>query len=261
MEMHATKHDRTEELELFRVLRSSDDPEQQERIKDELIRRYQGLVRWLARHYDNPAVDFEDLMQVGYLGLVQAIKRFDPDRGFDFISFARPTVQGELRRYFRDKRRWIRLPRKVQEVKLVVHRATESLTHELGRGPTVAELAARLAVDEELVLEALTADDVYSPQSLDALIADDEPDARSVGETIGSVDARMDVVVDRIAVRPLLESLSQRERRILYMRFFQDMTQAQIGAELGLSQMHISRLLTQILNGLRTRAAAEITAA
>jgi RNA polymerase sigma-B factor len=256
MSNSALVHDHAEELELFRALRACDEPAEQERIKAELVQRYGGLVRWLARRYGNPAVDFDDLLQVGYLGLVQAIGRFDPDRGFDFISFARPTVQGELRRYFRDKRRWIRLPRKVQETKLVLAQASETLTHELGRGPTVAELAARLAVDEELVLEALTADDVYSPQSLDALVVIDEPDARSLAETVGSPDDRMDLVIDRIAVRPLLESLPERERAILHMRFFQDMTQAQIGEAMGLSQMHVSRLITRTLADLRARAAA-----
>jgi RNA polymerase sigma-B factor len=249
--------DTTDELELFRTLRGTDDPAERAHLQEQLVQRHRGLVRWLAAKYNNPAVEFADLLQVGYLGLVQAINRFDPDRGSDFISFARPTVQGELRRYFRDKRRWIRLPRKLQETKLALRAATEALTHELGRGPTVAELATRLAVDEELVLEVLTVDDTYTPASLDAGSGDEDADRATLADTLGGPDDRMDLVIDRMAVQPFLAALTDREKQILHLRFFEDMTQSQIGARIGLSQMHVSRLLAHILAQLREQVMAE----
>jgi len=199
-----------DELDLFRTLRSTDDPAERERLQDELVRRHRGLVRWLAAKYNNPAVEFADLVQVGYLGLMQAISRFDPERGSDFISFARPTVQGELRRYFRDKRRWIRLPRKLQDTKMALREATEVLTHELGRSPSVAELAKRLAVGEEVVLEVMTVDDAYTPHSLDANMGDEDADGGTLADTLGMPDGRMDVVIDRLSVRPLLAALPER---------------------------------------------------
>ncbi|HEY2831040.1 MAG TPA: SigB/SigF/SigG family RNA polymerase sigma factor [Sporichthyaceae bacterium] len=250
-----------DELVLFRALRATDDGRERERIQEELVRRHNGLVRWLAAKYNNPAVEFSDLVQVGYLGLVQAIRRFDPDRGSDFISFARPTVQGEIRRYFRDKRRWIRLPRKLQDTKLALRQATEELTHQLGRGPTVAELAAHLKVDEELVLEVMTVDDAYSPHSLDAALGENESDPGTLADTLGALDTQMDVVVDRMSVRPLLAALPERDRRILHLRFFEDMTQGQIAEVVGLSQMHVSRLLTRILNELRHGVMSEVHSA
>ncbi|MGQ0847402.1 MAG: SigB/SigF/SigG family RNA polymerase sigma factor [Sporichthyaceae bacterium] len=245
----ATDHD------LFLALREADEATA-EAIREELVRRYTGLVRWLAGRYANPAVDVDELAQVGFLGLVLAIGRFDPERGSDFNSFARPTVQGEIRRYFRDKRRWIRLPRRLQETKAVLREATEKLTHELGRAPTVGELAARLAVDEELVLEAMTADDVWQPHSLDAPAGSDDEDDFTLADTIGYTDGRADLTIDCMALRPFLDELPDRERRILQMRFYEDMTQAQIGAEIGLSQMHVSRVLAQTLATLRAKMAA-----
>jgi RNA polymerase sigma-B factor len=250
-----------DELVLFRTLRTCESEIERDRIQEELVRRHNGLVRWLAAKYNNPAVEFADLVQVGYLGLVQAIKRFDPERGSDFISFARPTVQGEIRRYFRDKRRWIRLPRKLQDTKLALRQATEELTHQLGRGPTVPELAAHLKLDEELVLEVMTVDDAYTPHSLDAALGDDEPDPGTLADTLGGPDGQMDVVIDRLSVKPLLAALSERDQRILHLRFFEDMTQGQIAELVGLSQMHVSRLLTRILGDLRHGVMSEVNSA
>jgi RNA polymerase sigma-B factor len=227
--------------------------EERERIQDTLVRRYSGLVRWLAGRYTNPAVDGEELVQVGFVGLVLAIKRFDPERGTDFAAFAKPTVQGEIRRYFRDKRRWIRLPRRLQETKAVLRDATEKLTHELGRNPTIAELATELAVDEELVLEAMTADDAYTPRSLDAPVGADDSDSWTLAETIGGPDERLELLVDCTVLRPLLEELPVREQQIIQLRFFGGLTQAEIGAQMGISQMHVSRILSRTLAGLRER--------
>jgi RNA polymerase sigma-B factor len=220
-------------------------------IEELLVRRHVGLVRWLAGRYVNPAVDRDELEAVGFTGLALAIKRFDPQRGSDFTSFARPTVQGEIRRYFRDKRRWIRLPRRLQEIKARLRDATEDLTGELGRNPTVAELAHRLAVDEEFVLEAITADDAWAPASLDAPVGGDDSDSWTLAESLGEPDERLQTIVDSTSLKPLLAALSPREQRILHLRFFDDMTQAQIGEEVGLSQMHVSRILTKVLTDLR----------
>ncbi len=236
--------------DLLRALRTADAGER-ERIQAELVERHTGMVRWLAGRYANPAVDIDELGQVGFVGLVLAIQRFDPDRGSDFVSFAKPTVQGEIRRYFRDKRRWIRLPRRLQETKAVLREATETLTHQLGRTPTVPELAGHLAVSEELILEALTADDVFSPHSLHAPAGGDDADDWTLADTIGYTDRRAELTIDCMALRPHIEALPERERTILQMRFFEDMTQAQIGAKVGLSQMHVSRLLAQTLAQLR----------
>jgi RNA polymerase sigma-B factor len=236
--------------ELFHLLPQANERERAA-IEELIVHRHTGLVRWLAGRYVNPAVDRDELEQIGYLGLVLAIKRYDPDRGTDFASFARPTVQGEIRRYFRDKRRWIRMPRRLQEVKAKLREATDDLTHELGRNPTVPELAGRLAVDEELVLEALTADDVFTPASLDAPMGGDDNDSWTLAESLGEADNRLQHLVDFESLRPLLAALPEREQRVLQLRFFADMTQAQIGAEIGLSQMHVSRIISRTLALLR----------
>jgi RNA polymerase sigma-B factor len=242
--------------ELFRALARAE-AEEKEYIQDLLVRRYDGLVRWLASRYAGRAVETDELCQVGYVGLVLAIQRFDPDRGFDFASYAKPTVQGEIRRYFRDKRRWIRLPRRLQETKAVLRDASEALTHELGRSPTVDELAERLAVSPDLVLEAMTADDAFAPTSLDAAVGSDGDDTYTIADTMGEEDKSIDLMVDCETVRQLIAALPQREQRILHLRFFADKTQAEIGQELGISQMHVSRLLSRTLATLRQQMQPE----
>jgi RNA polymerase sigma-B factor len=242
--------------DLFRALRTAA-PAQREAIQDLLVRRHSGLVRWLASRYANRAVETDELQQVGFVGLVLAIQRFDPDRGSDFTAFAKPTVQGEIRRYFRDKRRWIRLPRRLQETKAALREATDKLTHDLGRSPTVDELAAALAVSPDLVLEAMTADDAFAPLSLDAPAASDEDGSYTIAETVGDAEPQYDLLTDWESLKPLLHALPERERRILQLRFFEDKTQSEIGAELGLSQMHISRLLAGTLARLRSQLQAD----
>lgn len=240
----------SDDLELFGALQEAQGAER-DRIQELLVRRYAHLAGWLVSLYAGRAVDTEELRAVANVGLVLAIQRFDPDRGFEFPAFARPTIQGELRRYFRDKRRWVRLPRRIQETKAVIREATDDLMHELHRSPTVDELAARLAVDPELVLEALTADDAFSPTSLDAPVSLEGDGGYSVTETLGEVDPRFDLFVDCETVGPLIAKLPERDQLILKMRFFDDLTQAQIGNELGISQMHVSRLLSRTLVRLR----------
>jgi RNA polymerase sigma-B factor len=236
--------------ELFRAMRTAGLVEKR-RMQDLLVRRHSGLVRWLAAQYANKAVDADELRQVGYLGLVLAIQRFDVDRGHDFTTFARPTVQGEIRRYFRDKRRWIRLPRRLQEAKATLRESNELMTHQLGREPTVEELALHAALPTDLVSEALAADDTFSPTSLDAPVNADGEESFTVADTIGVEDERINFFIDCDSVRPLIAGLPQRERMMLHMRFYEDKTQTEIGAELGISQMHVSRLLSRTLDSLR----------
>jgi RNA polymerase sigma-B factor len=237
--------------DLFRAYAEAD-PQARERLTEVIVERYSGLVRWLASRYAGRGVDGDELRQVGFVGLMKAINRFDPDRGVEFASFARPTVQGEIQRHFRDKRRWIRLPRRLQEMKAVLREATETLTHQLGRAPTVAELATHLAVDEELVIEALTADDTFNPVSLDAFGSDEEgEDNRSPLDALGELDPRLDLMIDTETLRPLLAALPDRERMIIQLRFFGECTQSEIAGRLGISQMHVSRLLSKTLRTLR----------
>lgn len=242
--------------DLFTALKGSTGAER-DRLQELLVLRYDGLVQWLVSRYANPAVERDELMQVGYTGLILAIQRFDPDQGNAFAAFARPTVQGEIRRWFRDKRRWIRLPRRLQEAKAVLRDATEKLTHELLRAPTVAELATHLGVDEELVLEALTADDTFAPASLDSQVGQDDGDSWTLAETVGEIDPRLDLLVDSTVLRPLLAALSPRDKQILQLRFFEGLTQAEIGERIGLSQMHVSRLISRTLLTLREQITAE----
>jgi RNA polymerase sigma-B factor len=244
------------DLELFRAMRTAGLSEKR-RMQDLLVRRHSGLVRWLAGQYANKAVDVDELRQVGYLGLVLAIQRFDVERGHDFTTFARPTVQGEIRRYFRDKRRWIRLPRRLQEAKASLRESSELMTHQLGREPTVEELALHAELPADLVSEALAADDTFSPSSLDAPVNADGEDSFTVADTIGREDERIELLIDCDSVRPLIAELPERERRMLHMRFYEDMTQTEIGAELGISQMHVSRLLTRTLDTLREQLVAD----
>lgn len=236
--------------DLFRRM-SNAEPRERDRIRETLVARHTGLVRWLAAQYANQAVDIEELRQVGYLGLVLAVDRFDVERGSDFVSFARPTVQGEIRRWFRDKRRWVRLPRRLQEAKATLRHSTEELTHKLNRAPTTQELAEHCGLLESLVSEAMAADDNFTTASLDAPVGHDGDESFSLADIVGVKDATMDLLVDCAALRPLLDDLDDRDRRLLELRFYQDRTQIEIGRELGCSQMHVSRLLNRILRKLR----------
>jgi RNA polymerase sigma-B factor len=245
--------DRSSDDELFARLRTADAAER-ERIQELLVRRYAGLVGWLVAKYANPAVDVEELAQVGYLGLLLAIRRFDPDRGCQFVSYARPTVQGEIRRWFRDKRRWVRLPRQLQEAKARLRTSTEVLSQRLGREPVPTELAEHCGLPPATVRKALATDDTYTVASLDAgLGPDDDPDASTVAETLGEEDHRIELFLDCAALRPLVAQLPEPERRVLYLRFYQEKNQYEIAAELGCSQMHVSRLLHRTLEQLRAQ--------
>jgi RNA polymerase sigma-B factor len=239
------------DAELFAALRTGDAAER-EWAHEVLVHRYAGLVRWIASRYCSPWAELEELQQVGYLGLLMAIRRFDPDRGVEFSAFARPTVQGEIRRYFRDRRRWIQLPRRIQELKAQLLVATEEFTHRHGRAPSLAELAAATDREEAAVLEALAADDTFVVLSLDVPVGDGM-DESTLGNTLGEADGRLALVDEFDAVRPLIAALPRRDQLVLHMRFFEDQTQAEIGACLGISQMQVSRLLCRILGRLRVQ--------
>lgn len=222
--------------------------------RDLLVERYLPLTRSLARRYMRSSEPFEDLMQVASLGLVKALDRFDAARGYRFAAFAVPTILGELRRYFRDSAWSVHVPRGAQERALRVEDARQQLTSATGRAPTVAHIAQYLEVSMEEVLSSLQASQAYSTLSLDAPrpTTDDETD--SYGESLGAEDERFERVEADVVISDALRHLPARERRILYLRFVKDLTQSEIAARVGLSQMQISRLLRRSLEQLRAYA-------
>jgi RNA polymerase sigma-B factor len=222
--------------------------------RERLTHRYLPLAEHLASRFAGRGESRDDLGQVASLGLVKAIDRFDPERGVQFATFATVTIIGELKRHFRDRGWSIRVPRNLQEATLLVNRATASLWQELGRSPTVDEVSARTDLSPETVLEALEAVQAYSTSSLDAPIGEDETTA---GDLMGDVDPQMAVSEEWMAMAPTMRELPERERHILFLRFFKDMTQTEIAEEIGISQMHVSRLLTQSLAKLREAAPPE----
>ena len=224
-------------------------PERQA-IRDELVETHLPLVEYLARRFRNRGELHDDLVQVATIGLIKSVDRFDLERGVEFSTYATPTIVGEIKRHFRDKGWAIRVPRRLQELKLSLAKATSELAQRNGRSPTVAELATYLGMSEEDVLEGLESANAYSTVSLDAPDSGDE-DAPAVAESLGMVDDALEGVEYRESLKPLLERLPLREKRILLLRFFGNMTQSQIATELGISQMHVSRLLAKTLAQLR----------
>jgi RNA polymerase sigma-B factor len=224
--------------------------------RDELIERFMPLARRLAARYQRAEEPFEDLVQVASLGLVKAVDRYDPARGTAFSSFAVPTITGELRRYFRDHTWAIHVPRELQERTLEVQRARERLWSELGRSPTVPEVAKAIGAHEETVLEALQVASAYRAGSLDQPRRGDEDDQETVGAGIGDEDAGYALAEDRARLQPLTRILTDREREVLRLRFAGDLTQAEIGERIGVSQMQVSRIIRVSLKRLRDFAAA-----
>jgi RNA polymerase sigma-B factor len=220
------------------------------RIRAELVEIHLPLVEYLARRFRNRGEWLDDLIQVATIGLIKSIDRFDLSRGVEFSTYATPTIVGEIKRHFRDKGWAVRVPRRLQELKLALTKAISDLAQRLGRAPTVAELADHLRMSEEDVLEGLESANAYSTVSLDAPDSGDD-DAPAVAESLGMVDEALEGVEYRESLKPLLERLPPREKRILLLRFFGNMTQSQIATELGISQMHVSRLLARTLAQLR----------
>jgi RNA polymerase sigma-B factor len=225
--------------------------------REALVERYQGLARSLATRYAPGSETIDDLVQVANIGLLGALDRFDPERGLAFRSFAVPTILGELRRHFRNTRWDVHMPRGIQERFMLVQRASEQLTGILGRLPTPADLADRLELTTEQIVEALSARDGFDALSLDQPPGDDDDDEqRALVDTIGEVEPRYDLVAYRNALLGTMRALPEREREILRLRFSLDLTEAEIADRVGLSQMQVSRLLRRSLDRLRTVAAA-----
>ncbi|MFI8072575.1 MULTISPECIES: RNA polymerase sigma factor SigF [unclassified Streptomyces] len=248
--------DRSGARALFVELRALKDgsPEYAE-LRNRLVRMHLPLVEHLARRFRNRGEPLDDLTQVATIGLIKSVDRFDPDRGVEFSTYATPTVVGEIKRHFRDKGWAVRVPRRLQELRLALTTATAELSQQHGRSPTVHELAEKLAISEEEVLEGLESANAYSTLSLDVPDTDDESPA--VADTLGSEDEALEGVEYRESLKPLLEDLPPREKRILLLRFFGNMTQSQIAQEVGISQMHVSRLLARTLAQLREKLLVE----
>ena len=224
--------------------------------REELVERFLPLARDLALRYSYTDEPFDDLQQVACLGLIKAIDRFEPGRGTKFTSYAAPTILGELKRHFRDKGWSLHVPRDLQERTLAVSRETEALSKKLGRSPKVREVAEGLGCSVEEVLEAQEAAASYEAASLDAPAARDDEESAALVDLLGDVDGAFDLVEERQAIASTWEALPDVERRVLELRFVNDMTQREIGEQIGYSQMHVSRLLRRALTRLETAAAA-----
>ncbi len=218
--------------------------------REELAERFLPLARDLALRYTYTDEPFDDLLQVASLGLIKAIDRFDPEHGSKFTSYAAPTILGELKRHFRDKGWALHVPRDLQERTLAVNRATESLSKQLGRSPKVREVAAELGCSIEKVLEAQEAAASYEAASLDAPTSRDDDEAASLVDLMGDVDSSYDLVESRDAIASTWKALPEVERQVLELRFMRDLTQREIGQQIGYSQMHVSRLLRRALDRL-----------
>lgn len=223
-----------------------------ERLRDELVVAHLNLVRYLAVKFANRGETLDDLIQVGTVGLLKAIDRFDLDRGVEFTTYATPTIVGEIKRYFRDKGWAVKVPRRLQELNLAVNRAIEKLTVKLGHSPTVAELAEHLGASEEDVLEAQELGQAYNLLSLDTeLNGDGDKKSQTLADYVGRNDAGLELLEDRANLERAFEVLSGRERVILYLRFYESISQTEIAKRLNVSQMHVSRLQQKALEKLR----------
>ena len=227
----------------------ADDP-RRERLRDELVTEHLPVAKHIARRFGNRGEPHDDLVQVATVGLINAVDRFDPERGSDFLSFAVPTIMGEVRKYFRDSSWSVRMPRRLKELHLAINAGTSRLSQSLGRAPTPSELAEHLGLSREEIHEGLAAGNAYQSASLDDMPMS-EDSSISLGSTIGEEDPEIAMIEQREALHPLLEKLPERERKIVIMRFFGNMTQTQIAQKVGISQMHVSRLLAKTLRQLR----------
>jgi len=218
-----------------------------EALRAALIERHLPLVTFMARKFADRGEPLDDLIQVGTIGLIKAIDRFEISKGFEFSTFATPTIVGEIKRHFRDKTWAVRVPRRLQELGASVTKATTELTQKLDRSPTPKEIAKHLGITVDDVAEALESNAAYSTVSLDVT----SETSTSIGETFGALDEALEGVEYRESLKPLLAQLDDREKRILQMRFFDNLSQSQIASELGISQMHVSRILNKVLTHLR----------
>ncbi len=234
---------------------SAEDP-RRETIRTELVRMHLPIARGIARryaHYDEPA---EDVQQAAMLGLVKAINRYDAERGERFLAYAGPTMTGEVKRHFRDRTWLLRMPRRLQELRLAMREARRDFFRDHNRAPTIPEIARLLEIEEDEAIEVLGALDAYRPLSLDMPVGEGE-DSETYGDLIGDGDTAIEDVVDHVAVRPLLERLPERERMILLYRFYGNKTQTEIAELMDLSQMHVSRLISRTLAALHAELLRE----
>jgi RNA polymerase sigma-B factor len=237
---------------LTRIRALPRDSELRAAVCEIVVDRYEKLVRSCVRQYRGSPEPTEDLMQVGYVGLLKAINNYDPEVGDSLSAYAQPCISGEIKRHFRDKRWQIHVRRSAQELLLQLRKATEELTHQLGRIPEEAELAERLGVSPDDIQEARQADLVFSTYSLDAPMSDRD-DPALLADMLGDDDPGVAHTIDMEAVNAHWEELPEREQRILVMRFYGNLTQTEIGERLGISQMHVSRLLARALGHLKSR--------
>ncbi|MDT5076875.1 MAG: polymerase sigma-B factor [Mycobacterium sp.] len=221
------------------------------RRREAIFNRCLPLADRIARHYGGRGEDIEDLTQVARLGLVKAVNRFDPSKGSHFVAFAVPTMMGEVRRHFRDHGWSMHVPRRLKDRHGHITKATTELTQTLGRAPTAGQLADALDMSREDIVDSMLAAEAYRVHSIDAPVSSGDSAPRMVSDTVGDVDFGFDRITDQETVRPLLGALPERERTVLYLRFFESMTQSQIAEHIGVSQMHVSRILEKTLRELR----------
>jgi RNA polymerase sigma-B factor len=254
--MRADLHTLSDDTLLTRLRPLSHDSAERDAICEVLVTRYRALVHSCVRPYRASPEPVEDLIQVGYVGLLKAINNFDPRFGDNLVAYARPCISGEIKRHFRDKRWQLRVSRQAQELLLEMRQAEEELTHRLGRTPDDRELAAMLQVPEADVLEARRAHQVFSTHSLDAPLSDQD-DPSLLADIVGDDDPDLAQTIDIESVTTHLGELPEREQRIVLLTFYGNLTQEQVGDRLGISQMHVSRLLARALAYLRDRLTAD----
>ncbi len=239
--------DRTREL--FRQYKATGDPEG----RDQLIVSHLNLVRFLASKFKNRGEPLDDLIQVGTIGLIKAIDRFDPSRGLEFTTYATPTILGEIKRHFRDKGWSVRVPRRLQELSAKVNQANDELTNELSRSPSVEEIAKRVGASVDDVLEAMESSSAYSSVPLEGGGSSDDDDAPSVIDHYATEDENLAASDDRIVLEDAIRDFSPREKDVIRMRFFEGMTQVEIAERLGISQVQVSRLLRRTLRRVQDK--------
>jgi RNA polymerase sigma-B factor len=221
------------------------------RLRNELIEEHRHVAERVARRFPNRSLPWDDVFQVAQLGLLKAVERFDPGKGFKFSTFAEPTISGELKRHFRDHLWDVRVPRRAHDLQQSVKRIAEDLTHELDRPPTISEIAERLDVSPDDVMMAMEADSARRASSLSAPVGDS--DGAPLSEQLGGEDAKLERTADRVTLIELISQLPEREQELVRLRFEENLSQSEIGERLGVSQMHVSRLLRRTLTELRSQ--------
>ena len=241
--------DKKKTRELFRRYKEDGDME----AREQLVMSHLNLVRFLANKFKNRGEPLDDLVQVGYLGLLKAIDRFDPDRGLEFTTYATPTILGEIKRHFRDKGWSVRVPRRLQELSAKVNQATDTLTTQFQRSPTIQEIADYLDASVDEVLEAMESSSAYSSVPLEGTGSSENDDAPSVIDRYGSEDNELAFTDDRLVIEEALKGFSPREREVIELRFLKGMTQIEIAEQLGISQVQVSRLLRRTLKKIQDK--------